>query len=134
MVYLMFDGKCEEALKLYEKAFDAKIETIMKYKDAPANPEFPIAEEDMDKVIHSSINIMGHQVMGSDTENLVDGNKVYLSIEFDTKEALQKSWDVLAAGAMDKYMEPIETFFAVAHGSLRDRYGINWMFTVNKPM
>ena len=134
MVYLMFNGVCEEALNLYAKAYNTKIDNIMKYKDAPANPDFPISEEEMDKVINASMTINGLQVMASDTPDLVDGNKMYLSMMFDDVDKLNHAWNTLKDGAMDIYMEPTESFFAVAHGSLRDKYGINWMFTVEKQM
>src|SRR4051812_11154118 len=34
--YLIFDGKCEEALKFYEKAFGGKIENLMRWGGSPA--------------------------------------------------------------------------------------------------
>ena len=33
--YLFFDGRCEEALEFYKKAIDAKVEMLMRFKDAP---------------------------------------------------------------------------------------------------
>lgn len=45
--------------------------------------------------------------------------------------AVRKAWDVLKEGG-EVYMELAPSFFAKAHGSLRDKYGINRMFTAMK--
>ena len=36
--YLMFDGRCEEAVEFYKKALGANVEMLMRYKDAPEPP------------------------------------------------------------------------------------------------
>ena len=33
--YLMFNGRCEEAIEFYKKALGAKVEMMMRFKDAP---------------------------------------------------------------------------------------------------
>ena len=33
--YLMFNGRCEEAIEFYKKAIGAKVEMMMRFKDAP---------------------------------------------------------------------------------------------------
>ena len=33
--YLFFDGRCDEALEFYKKAIDAKVDMLMRFKDAP---------------------------------------------------------------------------------------------------
>lgn len=37
--YLFFDGRCEEALDFYQAALGAEITALMRYKDAPPQPE-----------------------------------------------------------------------------------------------
>ncbi len=37
--YLFFDGRCEEALDFYQAALGAEITMLMRYKDAPPQPE-----------------------------------------------------------------------------------------------
>ena len=39
--YLFYNGKCEEALKYYEKALGAQIEAMMPYGDGPAEMPIP---------------------------------------------------------------------------------------------
>ncbi len=50
--YLFYDGKCEEALKYYEKALGARIEAMMPYGDGPA--EMPIPADWKTKIMHAS--------------------------------------------------------------------------------
>ena len=33
--YLFFDGRCEEAIEFYKKAVGAKVEMLMRFKEAP---------------------------------------------------------------------------------------------------
>lgn len=36
--YLFFEGRCEEALEFYKKTLGAKVDMLMRYKDAPRVP------------------------------------------------------------------------------------------------
>ena len=33
--YLLFDGRCEEALEFYRNALGAKVEALIRFKDSP---------------------------------------------------------------------------------------------------
>ena len=41
---------------------------------------------------------------------------------------VRNAWNLLKEDA-EIYMDLAPTFFAALHGSLRDRFGVNWMFT-----
>ena len=56
---------------------------------------------------------------------------MYVSITAKDADFIQKAWNVLKQDG-EVYMELTASFFAVLHGSLRDRFGINWMFTAIK--
>lgn len=130
--YLMFNRNCAEALLVYEKAFDAKITEIQKYSDMPPTPNFPIPEEDKGLVLHARIQLDGEEIMCADaSEPGKIGNNMYVSITTKDAAFIQKAWNVLKQDG-EIYMELTESFFAVLHGSLRDRFGINWMFTAIK--
>src|SRR5262245_21181918 len=40
--YLQFDGRCEEAIEFYKSALGAKVETLMRFKDAPDPTMIPL--------------------------------------------------------------------------------------------
>jgi len=125
----MFGGNCQEALKTYEEAFDAKIAAIQKYSDMPPNPNFRVSEEQRNLVLHSSINILGSDFMCADSNSGCSaGSNMYVSVSAD-EAAVRKAWDILKQDGK-VYMELQPAFFAKLHGSLQDRFGINWMFSV----
>ncbi|WP_027629579.1 VOC family protein [Ruminiclostridium cellobioparum] len=130
--YLMFNRNCAEALLVYEKAFDAKITEMQKYGDMPPNPNFPVPEENKELVLHSRIQLDGGEIMCADaSERGEAGNNMYVSITTKDAALIQRAWNILKQDG-EIYMELTESFFAVLHGSLRDRFGINWMFTAIK--
>lgn len=130
--YLMFNRNCAEALLVYEKAFDAKITEMQKYSAMPPNPNFPIPEEDKGLVLHARIQLDGGEIMCADaSEPSGVGNNMYVSITTKDAALIQRAWNELKQDG-EIYMELTASFFAVLHGSLRDRFGINWMFTAIK--
>jgi PhnB protein len=121
-----------EALETYAKAFDAQITEARKYGDMPPNPAFPIAESDKGLVLHARLNINGTQLMCADaSESSESGSNMYVSVTTPDAALVQKAWDILKDGGKI-YRELAPSFFARLHGSLRDRFGINWMFTASK--
>lgn len=127
--YLLFSGNCEDALRTYEKAFDTKVIVMQRYRDMPDSPEFPIPDSDRNLVLHSRIVVEGAEIMCADSRQVpTAGNNMYISITLSDAEKVQKAWDILKDGG-EINMELAPTFFAKLHGNLRDKYGINWMFT-----
>ncbi len=62
--YLMFDGRCEEALEFYRKAVGAQITSLMRYKEMPepSSPEM-CPPSSAEKVMHSSFTIGEMQLL-----------------------------------------------------------------------
>ena len=129
--YLMFNRECDEAFKLYQKAFDGEMLHIQKYGDMPPNPEFPVAEDDKDLVLHAELKLTETgSIMGSDGKrDSQDGGKVSISVELASEESAKNAWNVLKDGG-SVHMDLQPTFFAKLHGSLVDKFGVTWMFTV----
>ncbi|MGX6443830.1 VOC family protein [Neobacillus sp. K501] len=130
--YLMFNRNCAEAFSMYQKAFNGEMIAIQKYGDMPPSPEFPIAEEDKDLVLHAELKLTasGH-IMGSDSQReLQEGEKVVISVELNDEERAISAWNILKDGG-SVFMDLAPTFFAKLHGSVKDKYGVTWMFTVN---
>lgn len=130
--YLLFNRNCSEAIKTYEKAFDAKIAEIRRYGDMPPNPDFPIPERDRELVLHARLQIEGMELMCADSSGTINsGSNMYVSVTSMDRATVQKAWDILKSGAQI-YMELAPSFFADLHGSLQDQFGISWMFTALK--
>ncbi|WP_026693036.1 VOC family protein [Peribacillus kribbensis] len=129
--YLMFNRECGEAFRLYQEAFDGEMISIQKYGDMPPNPDFPVSESDKDLVLHAQLKLTeSGSIMGSDgTRETETSGKVSISVELDSEVRAQKAWSVLKEGGTI-HMDLQPTFFSKLHGSVKDRFGVTWMFTV----
>jgi len=130
--YLMFNRECDEAFKMYQKAFDGEVVSMQKYGDMPPNPEFPVSDSEKDLVLHAQLKLTDSGfIYGSDSNrDLPDGAKVSISVELNSEDRALKAWEVLKEGG-SVYMDLQPTFFAKLHGSVQDKYGVTWMFTVS---
>jgi PhnB protein len=130
--YLMFDGRCEEALEFYRKAVGAKITALMRYKEMPEpkSPEMcpPASAE---KVMHSSFTIGETTLMASDGNN--GGKPVFQGISLSLLAADEAEANRLftALGDGGQVQMPLgKTFFSPAFGMVADRFGVSWMVVV----
>src|ERR1043165_10019478 len=67
--YLMFDGRCDEAIEFYRRALGAEVVMLMRFKDAPpsadnGNCTMPPGTEN--KVMHATIRIGATEIFASD--------------------------------------------------------------------
>ncbi len=136
--YLNFDGRCEEAIEFYKAAAGAEVLVMMRFSDAPPNacPEgggFPEAIQN--KIMHATLKIGASEVMMSDSESKgapeFKGISLALSVESDAQakqrfEALSKDGEVKMA------LSP--TFFASSFGTLKDKFGVDWMVMAPAPV
>jgi len=130
--YLMFNNNCQEALEVYEKAFGAKVLHKQTYGDLPPNPDFPVTDADKGLVLNAQFEIAGTVLMASDVgqRSADQGNNMYVTVTTEDKELVTGAWDMLKEGGT-VINELTPTFFAELHGSLRDQFGISWMFSVS---
>jgi len=127
--YLMFGGDCERALKTYEKAFGGKITEICRYGDMP---DAKMPEEQKNLVMHSTFVLGDGNIMCADyTHKTTPGDNAFVMLPLSTVDEIKKAWDVLKKDA--KIIEDLgPCFFAEIYGTLRDKYGINWMLMIEK--
>jgi PhnB protein len=124
--YLMFEGRCEEAAKFYEKALGAKIEKLVRFKDS-ADPGMCLGP-DREKVMHMSIRIGDQIVLASDGQ--CGGKPTFqgfsLSLNVSSEAEANRLFGALADGGQ-VHMPLAKTFFSPAFGMLADRFGVSWM-------
>ncbi len=129
--YLMFKGNCEEALRTYADAFNAQVIEVSTYGDMPSTPEFQIPDDERDMILHAKILIEGAELMCADSaEGRSSGSNMFVTITNEDEEFIKRAWNILKQDA-EIYMDLAPTFFAKLHGSLKDRFDINWMFTAS---
>jgi PhnB protein len=131
-MYLLFNGNCEEAMNYYKEALGGKIDTIVRYSDAP----MPYAEDQKDKIMHGILNIDGTQIYFSDSgakANVTIGTNFSISLSFKSDEEIKKAFNALTADGGKITMPLQDTFWGAKFGTFTDKFGINWMFNWDKP-
>ena len=123
-----FQGNCEEAIHLYEKAFNTKIDLILYYSDANIEDlKIKLKEEHKKYVYHGEMKIGNQRIMFSDsiTRKIKRGDSFFLTITFETKENVINSFNILSENA--EIIAPLQkTTYSSCFGNLIDKFGIRW--------
>src|SRR5215211_9109607 len=110
--YLMFNGRCEEAIEFYKKALGAKVEMMMRFKESPEkNPN--CMPSDDNKIMHASFKVGDTMFMGSD--GMASGKPEFkgfsLSITAKNEAEADKTFAALSDGG--NVQKPLtKTFFS----------------------
>ncbi len=125
--HFQFSGHCEEAIRLYEKVFNTKVDTIQ------YNKELGGAEDDM-SVGHAEMHIHGQRVMMNDKcGGKGDGvdSTILMVMVFKTKEQLMQSYDIIKDGI--NTIDPLqEVFYSPLVTVFVDKFGVQWCFMVDE--
>jgi PhnB protein len=130
--YLFFYGKCEEALNFYKGIFGGQVAGIMRMKEAPHEMQAPANWAD--KIMHSRFESATVRFMASDgmpdTVN-TDGNIALSLSTKDEAEGTRVFNKLSEGGKVDMPMQ--DMFWGAKFGVLKDKYGIEWMVSCDKP-
>ncbi len=123
-----FNGRCEEAIHLYQEAFKAKIGCLLHYSDRNKSDwDLPLTGEQENYVYHSEILIGEQRIMMADNHE-PDPNKntsMFLTITFDCAEEVKGAYEVLKEGST--IIVPMHsTTYSSCMVSLIDKFGIRW--------
>lgn len=126
--YLMFDGRCEEALEFYTRALGAEVTMLMRNKDNPEPPRAGCPGAPDDKVMHAQVRIANSVIMASDGR--CQGKPVFegfaLTYNVKTEGEAKRVFEALGNGG--EVMMPLDrTFFSPSFGMVKDRFGVWWM-------
>lgn len=126
--YLNFNGTAGQAIALYERALGARVESMMRYADAPK--EMKLAPEHEGRVMHAQLRIGKGVVMVSDMmsdERVAAEGNVQVLLDFDDPTDLTQKYEALAAGGKAT-LPPHDAFWGAKFGMLTDAYGVCWLF------
>jgi PhnB protein len=129
--YIFFDGRCDEALKFYEKALGAKVDMLMRFKEAP--DQSMVSPESKDKVMHAAVHIGDTQLLMSDgrCQGKPSFQGFALTVYAADNAEADRRFGALAEGGQVQ-MPMAETFFASRFGMVADKFGVGWMVIVEK--
>ena len=130
--YLMFDGRCEEAIEFYKNAVDAEVTMLMRFKDSPEpHPPGMLPPGAESKVMHASLRIGDSTVMASDGQCLGQANFQGFSLALSVSNDAEAERLFAALGNGGKVCMPLaKTFFSSRFGMVADRFGVSWMIIV----
>jgi len=132
--YLLFGGRCDEALAFYRSALGAQVDFVMHYDESPEAPQPGMVPPGFErKVMHATFRIGDSVLMGSDGSEV--GTKFSgftLSLSAPTEAEARRLFAALAEGGTVGL--PIgKTFWSPCFGMVTDRFGLGWMVTVPGP-
>jgi len=129
--WINFNGNAEEAFTFYKSVFGGEFTKIIRF-EALSGPDFQIAEEDANKIMHIALPIGPHNVliandvpgfMGPVSEN---ENRSKISVSAESREEADKIFNGLSAGG--DVEGPIgDSPWGTYAGMFRDKYGIEWI-------
>ena len=128
--HINFNGNAEEAFGFYKSVFGGEFAKIVRFKDL-SSPEYPIPENEADKIMHIALPIGKNILMANDVPESMgptneNENRSKISVTAESKEEADKLFNGLSAGGQIEFPisdSPWGTYF----GMFRDKYGIEWM-------
>ena len=123
--HLHFCDNCEEAIALYEKAFNSKAESIVYNRDYAPN-EYP----DDNKIAHAVMTIHGQKVFLNDRFGNKDKSlncAVHLIVMFKSVEELLACYEFFKEEST--IIDPFEKLpYSELAGNFIDKFGVQWGF------
>jgi PhnB protein len=129
--YLVFDGRCEEAVEFYRGALGAEVMMLLRYKDMPDPQPGMVPPGSEAKVMHSALRIGETIILVSDghCQGQANFQGFSLSLTVANEAEADRLFGALADGG-EVRMPLAKTFFSPRFGIVADRFGIGWMVYV----
>ena len=129
--YLLFDGKCQQAMEFYKSCFGGEL-TATKVKDSPAKEYMPAVQRE--KIINARLRSGNLEISASDWlrphRTPARGNTVCLYLSGGTLQELKALFATLSEGA--EVTDPLREQFFGTYGALNDKFGVRWMFQTDE--
>jgi PhnB protein len=128
--HINFNGNAEEAFNFYKSVFGGEFAKIIRLKDI-SGPDFPVAENDANKIMHIALPIGKNILMGNDVPESMGRvneaeNRSKIAVIAESREEADKLFNGLSAGGSIEVPisdSPWGSYF----GMFRDKFGIEWM-------
>lgn len=128
--HINFNGNAEEAFTFYRSVFGGEFAKVMRFKDL-ASPEFPVADDEANKIMHIALPIGNSLLMANDVPALLgrtneNENRSKIVITAESREEADRLFSGLSAGGQIE-MPIADSPWGSYFGMFRDKYGIEWM-------
>ncbi len=120
--HLHLNGKCQEAISVYEKAFGTKCDSV----------EYMCEAEPDKGILHAELHIHGQRVMLNDrggSEALTANSTVHLVVVYANETDLKHTYQCLRDGCV--IISPMQVVsYSPCAVSFIDRFGVRWSLMV----
>jgi len=128
--HINFNGNAEEAFTFYKSVFGGEFAMVVRFKDM-SNPEFPVADNEANKIMHIALPIGKNILMANDVPEILgrvneNENRSKISISAESKEEADKLFIRLSEGGKVE-MTIADSPWGSYFGMFRDKFGIEWM-------
>lgn len=123
-----FAGRCEEAVALYQKAFNAKVGCLLRYSAANKSDwDRTLIPEQENYIYHAELFIGGQRIMMCDNMDvdLVKSTALSLTVTFDTKDEVKQAYDILREDS-DTIYQMQSTTYSSCMVVFIDKFGFRW--------
>ncbi len=128
--FLLFDGNCDEAVELYEKALGGRA-VVLRYKDTPPNMSYPPPfPGDENRILQARI-IMNRKIVLylcdiNPVIKFIVGTSAAVQVNFDSEDAARHAFEVLKEGGQ-VLSELKKAFWSEYYAILNDKFGVHWL-------
>ena len=129
--WINFNGNAEEAFTFYKSVFGGEFTKIIRFQDL-ASPEFPVAENEANKIMHIALPIGKSNVLiANDVPEFMgrvneSENRSKIVVSAESKKEADQIFNGLSAGG--DVEGPIgDGPWGTYAGMFRDKYGIEWI-------
>ena len=121
-------GRCEEAIALYQKAFNAKLGCLLRYSDANKSDwNKKLTPEQENYIYHVELFIGEQRIMMCDNMDvdLVKSTALSLTVTFDTKDEVKQAYNILREDSETIYQMQSTTYSSCMVVFI-DKFGFRW--------
>ena len=131
--FLLFEGKCAEAMTFYQKCIGGEL-MLTKLSDTPMKDQMPT--ELHDRITYAHLKNGSIDISATDwlhpTRQPIQGNTVAILVN-GTYNELKVIFENLSQGAAKELLDELRVMPFGFYGHLADKYGIHWFFKGEKP-
>lgn len=128
--HINFNGNAEEAFNFYKSVFGGAFAKIVRFKDI-ASPEYPVAQNEEDKIMHIALPIGKNVLIGNDVPAFMgkvneNENRSKIAISAESREEANRLFRGLSAdGSIEVPFD--DNSSGPCFGMFRDKFGIEWI-------